>query len=184
LNAWWALMAVDPDLTSRLAESPDKTVILEFGNIDAAGQCLPTDTSRALGHAWFGTGDRIDWTITLHTKYQSGSLSKTAAILGHELIHADDPLLSDSVQEELRAFQFEDRVRHRFSGSYKRQYQGTLLVDLDPSSADDLQVAYDYMNQDYMPPWYSGLPLYPAPSYLDFAMSAWEYYLYWLERSR
>ena len=57
----------------------------------------------------------------------------------HELFHANDPWLSDSVQEELMAFQFAIRVARYYDPG--TNYNPFKFASLNPYNEDDLNIA-------------------------------------------
>jgi hypothetical protein len=92
------------------------------------------------------------------------SSSNLAPLLGHELYHADDPLLSDSIEEELRAYQYGDRISTSAGLSYNSGFGG-----FDPNTLTGLYGAALKMLDKRMPEFYRTLPLHSVKSgYEDF----------------
>lgn len=138
------------DLVVDLMTDENKVVTLQFGGSygGAGGQTLPTDYAAAVVDTIFGASVNIDWTITID---QGATAADVAPLLAHELSHAAESRLSDSVQEEVIAYQFADKVSGNpgpFSG-------------LDPDKRADLVTAQDRLG-NLPPPLYDALHLYPA----------------------
>ena len=116
--------------------------------------------------------ENIDWTITL-AKGSAASMSRAelAVLLAHELYHAQDPLLSDSIYEEMKAYQFGDRVaaKHGLPGS---GYSG-----LNPNTLEGrLDAWYGMTQAPNQPAFYTSLSLRPAADKWEDLKVAYEHY--------
>ena len=146
-------------------ESASRVVNVVFGSVngDSYGQTIPTNIIKAAGQIFQGKSNQVDYTITL-----AGATSGLAAQLGHELYHAADPWVSDSIQEELNAYQFGDRVNDFQIGS-KNQYG---LSGYNPNSRDNLLTVrgiLDKMGNQV----YNSLDLFPVTNrFMDFHNAA------------
>lgn len=166
-NAYSDLMN-DPNagaIATELYNDPNKIISIGFGtpNGGAGGQTLPTNVAKASLEALAGVGSAIDWTITISSGF-SGTPGLTP-LLAHELYHAHDSTLSDSVQEEVRAYQLEDKVADRLNPLPNGLQNNTLgLRSIDSTNISQLQVAYRALNANGKdsPPFYKTLPLLPA----------------------
>jgi RHS repeat-associated protein len=150
------------DIVTSIYDDPEKIVTVEFGNlIGAGGQTVPTDAWAAAGDVLRGAGNVIDWTITIDRSF-AGS-SELLTIIAHEIFHANDPRLSDSVQEELRAYKFADRVAREKGLPYRSGYGG-----LDAGNRRHLDEAFSRLTtQPSQPPFYKTLPPYAATNRAD-----------------
>jgi hypothetical protein len=175
MKAYAAIASVAPWLTDALEQS-EKVITIEFWD-ESGGQCVPHNYWTAGWRALRGaadTSDRIltDWDISISkgTAGKRGRLDRVA-LLAHELSHAYDLLLSDSVQEELLAYQFGDWVADKLSRRSSRNTFG--LRYLDPFNQADLQEAQSVLTQPGRLLFYRTLPLFPAAKGLeDFTVAA------------
>jgi RHS repeat-associated protein len=152
LTAYGIVRSFDPNMIIGL-ETSSKIVEISFGETgDAGGSCLPTNYAQAAAMASAGNGCNINWDITLVSSTSSNGL---ASLLGHELFHANDPWLSDSIQEELRAYQYGDQIAAYLHSDYSSGFS-----DLNPNSKECLETAQRRMLVDSMPDFYTTLPLY------------------------
>ncbi|OGO24075.1 MAG: hypothetical protein A2144_07300 [Chloroflexi bacterium RBG_16_50_9] len=94
---------------------------------------------------------------------KGGSIINLTSTIGHELFHADDPFLSDSVQEELRAYQYGDRIAN-WMGVNQNTHGFSAL---NSNSLNDLLVALAELTKKGMPKFYQTLPLFAAKNRFD-----------------
>lgn len=146
------------DTAMSLLLDPNKAVTLEFGppNGSAIGQTLPTNLFAAAWDAIKDKASEIDWTITLDP-----SLKGTANLvpsLAHELYHANDSRLSDSVQEEVMAYRFGDQVADELTPGVSHNSFSLRGLNIDNNS--DLKKAYATLSSQCS--LYEALPFRPA----------------------
>ena len=146
------------DTAMSLLLDPNKAVTLEFGppNGSAIGQTLPTNLFAAAWDAIKDKASEIDWTITLDP-----SLKGTANLvpsLAHELYHANDSRLSDSVQEEVMDYRFGDQVADELTPGVSHNSFSLRGLNIDNNS--DLKKAYATLSSQCS--LYEALPFRPA----------------------
>jgi RHS repeat-associated protein len=144
-----------PDFTQDL-QSATKVVNIVQGSVngDACGQTLPTNMLDAAGQILFGKSDEVDYTITMIKDITPG-------LLAHELFHAADPWVSDSIQEEVKAYQFGDKIDDLVSG-VSRQHG---LSSIDPNNLESLRAAQIFLKNEGQ--LYDSLNLLPAGNRLN-----------------
>jgi RHS repeat-associated protein len=154
-GAYDTVRGSDPVMTQAL-ESSTKVVNITIGSTgDAGGSTLPTSYIAAAWDVIRGNGININWTITLSAGLDSSAL---APLLGHELYHANDPFLSDSIQEELNAYQYGDKVAVYANLPYRSGFG-----KYDVNTRADMERAREIMVKGLnMPKFYKTLPLYSA----------------------
>jgi RHS repeat-associated protein len=154
-QAYDVVRGFDPVMTQALENNQEKVVTVQFGVTgDAGGKTLPNSYPGAAWDVLWGNGTDIDWDITIGAGMAGLSGTKLAPILGHELYHANDPRLSDSIQEEVRAYEYGDRI------AYTLDRRGT--YDWFPPGSRTLQKAQQALTVEKMPQFYSSLPRFSA----------------------
>ncbi len=149
----------DPGMIQEIEDSAKIVNILvgSTNDPDAGAQTLP-NKSDIIAKFMGDFGREINYTITISSSMINSSLPAT---LGHELYHAHDKWYSDSIQEELKAYQYEIGIRdyliHGVS-DYHPEFRS-----LDPKNFRDLITAKMVLTGQGIPEFYRTLPLY-APS--------------------